>query len=233
MSIPINIGNNSFSLPKQGEAPNDKGSKRAWGENLSDIIQALTDIVNTLQGPDDIPESAENLLNTAGAKEIVSFHFDSNSVRSFEASYNISRKITKKIVSWSGDGAFITVTVDTIHNLRNGDVVTISGVGNVAVDGVRTITKLNTTQFKFSSATIGSASSLDGSMIVELLEAGTLIGRYGLQGWELSQTYVGDSQVEFDVNGSGTVTYNPVVLLGKAGTYSGLIKFLAKSILNN
>lgn len=223
MSKLVEIGNKTYNLPLQGEnAP--------WGEEQSDIINAIIESLNTLQGPDDIIETSETILNTTGAKEIISFHFNSVNVRSFEAPYNISRTIDKEITSYSGNGVTTIVVLSYNHDLKNNDIITITGTGG-DIDGTFTITKIDATSFSILSTYNGS--DIDGEFEIELLESGVLSGNYSIQGWVLAQRKLGDAKVTLDINSSGTVTYNPDVLSGQVGSHSGLLKFFAKSVLNS
>jgi len=229
MAKQVNIANSSYLLPLQGENSSDKGSKRSWGENLSDIIDALITVVNTLQGPDDIPESSEPILNTAGVKDIVSFHFNSSSVKSFEASYNVSRLITKEIASYSGDGSLATVSLSYNHDLKNGDLVTITGTGDIDVTGLP-ITKVNATSFTVSSGFTGGPVLLTGQFQIELIESGIIMGNYSQNGWGLGQVVIDNARLIFDIDNNGTITYENEILDGVSP--EGLIKFVAKSLIS-
>ncbi|HLD91109.1 MAG TPA: hypothetical protein VI911_08870 [Patescibacteria group bacterium] len=221
MSKIVYINNKTYNLPLQGEnAP--------WGEEQADIINAIIDALNTLQGPDDIIETSETILNTSGAKEIITFHFNSSTVRSFEAPYNISRRITKEITSYTGNGVTTIVVLSYNHNLNNGDTVTITDTSNI--DSTFVITRINATSFSILSTFNGS--DVGGKFDIELVESGVLSGNYSLQGWVLAQRRLGDAKVEFDINSSGTITYNPEVLSGEVGSHASLLKFFAKSIIS-
>jgi hypothetical protein len=232
----VTIGQSNFDLPNQGTQPSDKGSKRSWGENLSDIIDALITVVNTLQGPDDVPETAEVILNTSGTKQLVSFHFNSTSVRSFEASYNISRTITKEIFSFTGDGINPTVIITGgasayNHDLKNGQLITISGTGIIGLDANHYITKFPGDDTKFTIPLLYNGTETLGQFRIELIESGDLLGNYSQDGWQLAQTKIDDAKIVLDLDATGTVTYSVEVLDGISP--EGLIKFIAKSLLSN
>ena len=90
----VTIGTESYKLPLAGQNP-------PWGEELSDIIQALIDAANVSQGPNDITESSATILNTSGVKNILGLLFNPSQVRSSEVSYNAARSITKNINRFS------------------------------------------------------------------------------------------------------------------------------------
>lgn len=222
MAKTVTIGGTTYQLPLNNQNP-------AWGEEMTDIIDALITQVNNLQGPNDIVESSATILNTSGAKEITPFTFDSVNVRSFEATYNVSRAMTKDITSYSGDGATTTVVVSGNHDIFTGDTITISGTGDI--DGTFAITRVDDTTFTISSAFNGASTG--GQFNIELVESGVILGNYGLQGWHISRFRNGNARIDFDITTSGTITYTPDVLTVATGTHTGLIKYLAKTVLNS
>lgn len=87
MSKKVTIGTTTYNLPTEGSSP-------AWGEDMSAIIQALIDVANNSQGPNDILESSATIANSGTfPAQIPGFYFDPSTVRSFVAEYTISRKI--------------------------------------------------------------------------------------------------------------------------------------------
>lgn len=88
MSIQVNILGNDYTLPTQGTNP-------PWGQDLSDIIQALISVANTTIGPSDILTTSFSINNNvASPTNIVGASFDISSVRSFIISYSIYRNST-------------------------------------------------------------------------------------------------------------------------------------------
>ena len=70
-----------------------------------------------------------------------------------------------------------------------------------------------------------------GTCSVQLVESGTLLINYGTQGWNLDRE--GSDRkafVDIDFTSGGQAQYNPTVLEGSS--HSGLIKFIAKALLN-
>jgi hypothetical protein len=96
MSKRITIGSNTYNLPLAGENP-------GWGEELSDIIEALADASNDSVGPDDILETSALISNNiSSATNINLFKFNTSTVRSFEAQYYIFRKNDSTTISEAG-----------------------------------------------------------------------------------------------------------------------------------
>ena len=224
MATTITIRSTDYSLPQQGENPK-------WGEQLSDIIEALADGLNDVQGEADILETSASILNTVGSKNIIGLAFDTSNVRSCVTSYNLSRKITKTISTIPTGTGTILITCAHNHDLYTDDEVTITGSNSTpSIDGTYTITKNSDTTF---TITIGTPVTVAGNVAefeIELLESGEIALNYGKQGWGMSIESLGDSKVKIDFNSSGQGTYEPTVLDGSS--YTGTIRFLAKAILS-
>ena len=224
---PITIGNETYNLPLSG-------SSAPWGEELSDLIEALANGLSIVQGPQDISESSATILNTAGEKDITGLAFNSAEVRSIEISYNISRKITKAVSIIPTGTGVQTITCTDDHDLFTGDMVTIAASNSTpAIDGVYTITKTGAKTFTIDyGATTVTVAGTSATFEVELIESGTLLANYGLQGWNLAQygVDIGASKTIIDIDSSGQGTYTPTVIEGTSHT--GLIKFIAKALLD-
>jgi hypothetical protein len=221
----VTIGTEGYKLPLAGANP-------PWGEELSDIIQALIDAANVSQGPNDIQETSATLLNTAGAKNIVGLAFNPAQVRSVEVSYNISRQITKAISNIPTGTGVIQIDCSDDHNLIVGETITIASSNSTpSIDGVYTVQSVvdsNSITIDIGATTVTVAGT-SGSFDIELVESGLLFANYGQQGWALSQERIGNSKTDIEVNSSGQFTYEPVVLDGT--THIGLIKFIAKALI--
>jgi len=226
MSKQITIGTETYNLPESGENP-------PWGEELSDIIEALSESVNTIQGPNDITETSISLLNTSGAKNITGLAFNPSQVRSVEISYNISRTITKTISTIPTGTGVIQLDCTTAHNLFTGDTFTISGSNSTpSIDGVYTITKIDSDSFTIDiGSTNITVAGTSGTFPVELVESGIILVNYGQQGWAFSQERVDNPSalVELSVLSTGQFQYNPTVLTG--ASYVGVMKFMAKALI--
>lgn len=85
MSITINIAGTNYNLPQQGENP-------PWGSDLSDLIQALASVTNSLSGPADILTTNFTILNNVVAPaNVTGCAFSTSTVRSAIISYSIYR----------------------------------------------------------------------------------------------------------------------------------------------
>lgn len=143
----VQIGSETYELPLQGENP-------AWGEELSDIVQALIDAVNDFQGPSDILETSALIGNNISTPANVNlFKFNTSTVREFQAQYSVSRKNDSTTISeggiiigindetsgWnisvlsnSGEGADITFDIDATGQITytTGDMGGIYDITN-------------------------------------------------------------------------------------------------------
>lgn len=223
MSKKVQISNEEHTLPLQGENP-------AWGEDLSDLIQALIDAVNNVVGPNDILETSASIQNLGTfPANIPNLYYDPTSVKSFETTYNLSRNITKAISATSGDGSIVTVTTTGNHYLFEGNQVVIDSI-IPELNGTKTVLSVvSPTQFTIMSTYLGNDAT--STFNVELSESGTIYGNYGQQGWSTSRTQVGDARVDLDILSSGQFIYTPETLVGT--NYSGLAKFLGKAVLKS
>ena len=220
----VTIGSETFQLPIQG-------SSAPWGEELSDLIEAMVDSINTTNGAADITETSATILNTAGFKDIQGLAFDPTKVRSAEISYNISRTTIKTISSIPTGTGTIQIDCSDNHNLFTGDSIIISSSNSTpSIDGTYTVTKVDANSFTISIANPVTVSGNAGTFPVQLVESGTLIINYGQQGWEVARYRQGEAYVDIDYTTAGQAQYNPTVLDGTGHT--GLIKFIAKALLN-
>ena len=224
----VTVGNETYQLPLAG-------ASAPWGEELSDLIDAMVDSLNITQGPQDIQETASTVLNIAGAKDITGLAFSTSTIRSVEISYNLSRQVTKAISDIPTGTGVQTITVSTVHDLYTGDNITISASDSIPViDGVYPVTRIDSTTFSIDyGATVVGTPGTSGAFNVELLESGVWMANYGQQGWSMTEigVNVGMAQVEFDITSSGQATYNPTVLTGTG--HVGLVKFIAKALLDS
>lgn len=96
MSIPIVINGTTYSLPEQGQlAP--------WGEDLSALIEALANSVNTFLGPADILLTTFNVANNVtSATNVTGAAFDPSQVRSAILSYSIYRSTSSTEAAETG-----------------------------------------------------------------------------------------------------------------------------------
>jgi len=224
----VTIGSESYKLPLSG-------ASAPWGEELSDLIDAMVDAINVVQGPQDIQETSATVLNTSGAKDITGLAFNTTTIRSVEISYNLSREITKAISTIPTGTGVQTITFTDDHNLFTGDTMTIAASNSTpAIDGVYIVTKTGakTVTINYGAVTVTVAGT-SATVAVQLVESGTWLANYGSQGWGMTEYGVnaGAAKVVFDISASGQATYNPTVLEGTG--HVGLIKFIAKALLDS
>jgi hypothetical protein len=220
----VQVGTSTYELPLQGANP-------PWGEELTDLIEALVDAVNVAQGPNDITETSVTLINTAGIKNINGLAFNPLQVRSAEISYNISRRITKAVSNIPTGTGVITITTATPHNLNNNNVITLNNTNCVpSIDGVYNITKISNTEFSINIGIIEITDTGNlGNFDIELVESGIMLCNYGLQGWSLSMERIGNALANIELLSSGQFTYEPTILTGSS--HNGIIKFIAKALI--
>lgn len=96
MAITITINGSSYSLPSQGDpAP--------WGEDLTNILEALSDVANNSLGTGDILNTSFNVANNQSAVANVNgLSFNTSLVRSAIIQYSLYRSSTTTELSESG-----------------------------------------------------------------------------------------------------------------------------------
>jgi len=220
----ISIGSEQYQLPLAG-------TSSPWGEELSDLIEAMVDSINTTNGAADITETSATIQNTSGAKDITGLAFDPAIVRSAEISYNITRSITKSISNIPTGTTSIQIDCTHKHNLFTGDQIVIAGSNSTpSINGTYTITKVNDNSFDITIAAPVTVSGNTGTFSVQLVESGSMFINYGQQGWSITRVGPeGKAFVDIDFTTIGQAQYNPTVLEGTG--HSGLIKFVAKALL--
>jgi hypothetical protein len=92
MSKIVFVGSEEFTLSTQGDP-------KGWGEDQQELIEALTEAVNSFFGPGDILQTTSLIANNVTAVDVDSvpttiipfFQFDSSVVRFAEISYTVIR----------------------------------------------------------------------------------------------------------------------------------------------
>lgn len=83
MSIQVTLGGTTYTLNQQGDAP-------PWGDEQSDLIQALIDAANNTVGPGDIQTTTFVIPNNQVSPiAITGLFFDQSTVRSAQINYSI------------------------------------------------------------------------------------------------------------------------------------------------
>jgi hypothetical protein len=87
MSKTFIVNNIPFEYPEQGE-------QQPWGESATAWAEEVTRVLNSVKGPADLLETRSDVANNVTIfQNVTDCFFDSNSVRSFNLSGNVYRKI--------------------------------------------------------------------------------------------------------------------------------------------
>lgn len=101
MARSITISGTTYSLPDQG----DPGP---WGDDLSDLIEALAEVANTFSGTGDILNTTFTVANNqSSAANVAGLSFDTGTVRSAIVTYSVYRSTT---LSEKGEAGFLLLT---------------------------------------------------------------------------------------------------------------------------
>lgn len=142
MSIPIVISGTTYQLPVQSQSP-------PWGEVLTAIIQALSQVSNTIVGPNDILTTTFTIPNNVTSVTNVSgLAFDTTQVRSAIIDYSIYRSVTGSDLSECGE---MLVTYSSVNGTWE---LARFAVGDAGV----TFTMTNTGQLQFTSTNFAGAA---------------------------------------------------------------------------
>ncbi len=131
MAITVTISGTTYSLPQQGESP-------PWGDELSDLLQALISVANNTSGTGDILLTSFNLANNvASPTNVTGMTFDTSTVRSAIIQYSIYRSTNSNETSECGN-MYVTYssTAGTWELAQNyagssGVIFTITNAGQI------------------------------------------------------------------------------------------------------
>lgn len=85
MSKNLTVNNNTYAYPEPGDEP-------GWGAGTTGWAEEVTDVLATIQGPDDIPETTFIIANNmSSATDITGLTFNPITVRSAVVDYSIYR----------------------------------------------------------------------------------------------------------------------------------------------
>lgn len=84
MSIALVVNGNTFLYPTNRQSP-------SWGEQATAWAQAVTEVLNTLQGTDDIPLTTATISNNVTDQSIVGLNFDPTQSRGAIITYSVNR----------------------------------------------------------------------------------------------------------------------------------------------
>jgi hypothetical protein len=135
--VELTVNNQIFDYPDNGENP-------GWGEDATEWAQAVTDLLNTLQGANDIPLTQLTLSDGVTDQDVVGLVFNLTQVKQFRVEYFIQRVGTNTSVEsgviygvWDGTNISISQDLATVDNASDEVGVTLT------ID--------NTGQFKYTS----------------------------------------------------------------------------------
>lgn len=96
MAISVVINGTTYSIPQQGENP-------PWGEDLSDVLNAIVTVLNSSVGSADILTTSFTVANNqSSAANVTGLSFDTTEVRSAIISYSIYRSTSLSELSECG-----------------------------------------------------------------------------------------------------------------------------------
>lgn len=141
MAVTLTVNGTPYEYPQNGENP-------GWGEDATAWAQAVTDVLNNLQGPGDIlPTSFTIADNVTTFTNITGLAFSTTSVRSFEIEYNVFRN----------DGTTPIAESGLIHGVYNGTSWDISR--DYTGEAGMTFQITNGGQFQYQSSSVGGTYS--------------------------------------------------------------------------
>jgi|688.fasta_scaffold526241_3 hypothetical protein len=115
---------------------------------------------------------------------------------------------------------------------------TVQGPADILLTSANIInnqsTFVNINGFSFSTATVDSFTAQyyvlrsTVSPAAKKVESGTINGNYDGTNWQISIQNTGNADIDFQITSSGQLQYKTDNMVGSS--YSGLIKFFAKSI---
>lgn len=86
MSFTVTVNNFDFDLPSPGDPP-------GWGESTSGWMEEITEVVNNIQGPNDIVQTTFSIANNQSSfTNVTGLLFNTSTVKSAEISYFIIRE---------------------------------------------------------------------------------------------------------------------------------------------
>lgn len=142
MSKTVTVNGTNFTLNQQGDNP-------PWGENLSDLIEALVEVANSVAGPNDILTTSFDLANNiSSATNVTGLQFSTAAVRSAIINYSLYRSSSTNELSECG------VMLITYKSTANTWELAQYSVGDAGV----TFTITSTGQIRYQSTDIGSTS---------------------------------------------------------------------------
>ena len=234
MSTNLTVNNNTYAYPSAGDEP-------GWGEAATGWATEVTEVLNNLQGTDDIPETSFTIAdNQDPAADVVGLVFSPTTVRSAVIDYSIYRTNSDTFGTSDVDAGADTITI-TNHVFVNGDVVTLSSsdtlpAGLSASTLYYVVGVVALTSFQLSATLGGSAIDITDvgvgthTVSLELAEKGKLELVYKNSApsskWTIGRVFYGDDAgVTFTMTDVGQIQYTSTNTQGS--NYTGTMRFEA------
>lgn len=136
------VNNTPYQYPTPGDEP-------GWGQGATGWAAGVTEVLNDLQGPDDLLETAFNIANAqASPSDITGLAFNTASVRSAIIDYSVFR-VSDTNPNGNTETGKIHIVYDNLAgwSIGQGGIVGNSGV---------TFSILSTGQMQYTSTDIGA-----------------------------------------------------------------------------
>ena len=154
MAIELQVGNEIFLYPENGSSPIEE-----WGEEASEWSRAVTDLLATIQSPNDITLTTFSLQDDQSvAADIVGLTFSTTQVIDVEVTYIIERIVGATVYTESGrvignyNGTDFFISTETVGDA--GVLISVTSTGQFQY----TTTNLghNSCTIKFKASTISN-----------------------------------------------------------------------------
>jgi hypothetical protein len=143
----LTVNNVPYQYPEAGDPP-------GWGEEATGWAEEVTDVLNSLQGPNDINETVASIANNQSSSiEIPGLLFDPGSVRGAEIKYTIYR-ITDDFPSGNAEYGEIHAIYDNSAAVNEKWKISTEYTGDSGVN----ITVSDIGQFFYTSTDITGAN---------------------------------------------------------------------------
>jgi len=234
MSTNLTVNNNTYAYPSAGDEP-------GWGEAATGWATEVTEVLNNLQGTDDIPETTFTVAdNQTSAADVVGLVFSPTTVRSAVVDYSIYRTNSDTFATSDVDAGADTITI-TSHVFANGDVVTLSSTdtlpAGLSASTLYYVVGVASNTFQLSATLGGSAIDITDvgvgthTVSLELAEKGKLELIYknsapSTTKWTIGRVFYGDDAgVTFTMTDVGQIQYTSTDTQGS--NYTGTMRFEA------
>ena len=145
MARSLTVDNTTYNFPEQGEDP-------TWGEVIVNWAEAVSDVLNNLQGPGDILETTFTIANNqSSSADVTGLSFSNSTVRAAFVEYSVYRESDTTTNGKAESGSLFLVYDDNASS-GNKWIMSQDAAGNSGV----TFTVADTGQISYTSDDIGS-----------------------------------------------------------------------------